>query len=145
MFEELREELQPAAERAGVCLSLDAEPVRAAASATAVRAIVANLVENGIKYMRDDGPRTVTASARRQGREVRIEVRDTGIGIPAARLPTIFDPFVRSRVRRDSYGLGLATVKRLADAHGGRVTVVSEEGAGTAFVVELPRAPEVEA
>jgi signal transduction histidine kinase len=144
VFEELRDELQPAAERAGVCLALDAEPVRAAASATAVRAIVANLVENGIKYTRDDGPRTVTASARRQGREVRIEVRDTGIGIPAARLPSIFDPFVGSRVRRDSYGLGLATVKRLVDAHGGSVTVESEEGAGTAFVVELPRAAEVE-
>jgi signal transduction histidine kinase len=141
VFEELREELRPVADAAGVRLTLDAEPgLRAAASGVAIRGIVANLVENGVKYMRDGSDRTVTARARARGRLVHIEVRDTGIGIPHDRLPTIFDPFVRARARRDSYGLGLATVKRLVDAHSGTVRVESEEGVGTVFVVELPRA-----
>jgi signal transduction histidine kinase len=144
VFEGLRDELQPLADRAGVRLSLSAEPdLRAAASPVAVHAIVANLVGNAIKYMRGDGERNVTASARAQGNHVRIEVRDTGIGIPRDRLGTIFDPFVRLRERRDSYGLGLATVKRLVDAHRGTVRVESEQGVGSAFTVELPRTVDV--
>lgn len=145
VLEEVREELQPVAERAGVRLAPSAAPgVHAAASGMAVRAIVANLVENGIKYTREDGERLVAVAARAHGRAVRIEVRDTGIGIPAARLATIFDPFVHARARRDSYGLGLATVKRLVAAHGGTVAVESKEGEGTTFTVELPRAVGVE-
>ena len=144
VFESLRDELQPVAASAGVRLSLRAEPdLRVAASPVAVHAIVANLVENAIKYMRDDGDRSVAATARAHGRHVHVEVRDTGIGIPEERLPTIFDPFVRLRVRRDSYGLGLATVKRLVDAHSGTVRVESVEGVGTVFTVELPRAIDV--
>lgn len=144
VFDELREELRPIADGAGVRLTLDAEPgLLAAASGFAIRGIVANLVENGVKYMREGGDRTVTAQARSQGRLVHIEVRDTGIGIPRDRLPTIFDPFVRARARRDSYGLGLATVKRLVDAHSGTVMVESEGGVGTVFIVELPRAIDV--
>jgi signal transduction histidine kinase len=141
VFEGLRDELQPIADRSGVRLFLEAEPsLRAAASPVAIHAIIANLVGNAIKYARAEGERNVAASARAQGRHVHIEVRDTGIGIPRDRLATIFDPFVRLRDRLDSYGLGLATVKRLVDAHHGTVTVESEEGVGSVFIVELPAA-----
>jgi signal transduction histidine kinase len=140
VFGEVGDELRPIAARAEIHLALSVEPgLRAAASPVAVRGIVANLVENAIKYMREGSERSVTASARAHGRLVRIEVRDTGIGIPAELLPAIFDPFVGAGRRRDSYGLGLATVKRLVDAHSGTVRVESEEGVGTVFVVELPR------
>jgi signal transduction histidine kinase len=140
VFEGLRDELQPLADRSGVHLSLSAEPgLRVAASPVAIHAIVANLVGNAIKYMREEGDRQVAASAHAHGRHVDIEVRDSGIGIPRDRLPTIFDPFVRLRDRLDSYGLGLATVKRLVEAHSGTVRVVSEEGVGSVFTVELPR------
>jgi signal transduction histidine kinase len=143
VFEGLREELQPVADRAVIRLSLIADPdLRVAASAVAIHAIVANLVGNSIKYMREEGDRSVSASARARGRHVHIEVRDTGIGIPGDRLSAIFDPFVRLRERRDSYGLGLATVKRLVDAHSGTVGVESEQGVGSVFTVVLPRAAE---
>jgi signal transduction histidine kinase len=141
VFAEVGDELRPIAARADVHLALSVEPgLRAAASPVAIRGIVANLVENAIKYMREGSERSVAASARAHGRLARIEVRDTGIGIPAELLPAIFDRFVRGGQRRDSYGLGLATVKRLVDAHSGTVRVESLEGVGTLFVVELPRA-----
>jgi signal transduction histidine kinase len=144
VFGEVGDELRPIAARAEIHLALSVEPgLRAAASPVAVRGIVANLVENAIKYMREGSERSVAASARAHGRLVRIEIRDTGIGIPAELLPAIFDPFVGAGRRRDSYGLGLATVKRLVDAHSGTVRVESEEGVGTVFVVELPRSLDV--
>jgi signal transduction histidine kinase len=58
----------------------------------------------------------------------------------AAFLPHVFEPFVRGSKRTDGYGLGLATVKRLVDAHRGTIRVESEEGRGTTFVVLLPAA-----
>jgi signal transduction histidine kinase len=141
VFEHVREELGPAAERAGVRMELEAErDLWALASPAAVRSIVANLVENAIKYARSEGERRVDATARADGRSVLIVVRDTGIGIAPDQLSGVFDPFVRLSRRRDSYGLGLATVKRLVTSHGGTVSVESSEGTGTTFTVRLPRA-----
>jgi signal transduction histidine kinase len=73
---------------------------------------------------------------------VRIEVSDTGIGIPASARPKLFTEFFRAenaRAMEDiGTGLGLAIVKEIADQLGGRIVVESEEGAGTIFVVHLP-------
>lgn len=141
VLEEVREDLGAAAERAEVALRLEAEPgLWAAAAPAAVRSIVANLAENAIKYARAEGERRVEVTARGDARSVVLVVRDTGIGIAPERLGTIFDPFVGVARRHDSYGLGLATVKRLVSAHGGAVDVESAEGEGTTFTVRLPRA-----
>jgi signal transduction histidine kinase len=74
---------------------------------------------------------------------VRVEIADNGRGIPADRQDAIFDPFVRLSpdARRPGFGLGLATVKRIAEAYGGRVGVISTEGVGSCFWFELPTAP----
>jgi signal transduction histidine kinase len=72
---------------------------------------------------------------------VRIEVTDTGPGIPKEMENEVFRPFVRGRTTsRPGVGLGLATVKRIVEAYGGRVGVLSSDGGGSRFWFTLPRA-----
>jgi signal transduction histidine kinase len=82
---------------------------------------------------------TVTVDARKR---VRFEVQDTGPGIALSAQASIFEPYVRLPHRREpGVGLGLATVKRLVEAHGGAVGVHSASTGGSLFWFELPRAP----
>jgi signal transduction histidine kinase len=69
------------------------------------------------------------------------EVEDTGPGIPREALGRLFQPFERATQRPGGAGLGLATVRRLVEAHGGAVRVTSRVDVGSVFTVELPRAP----
>ncbi|MCG8403256.1 MAG: ATP-binding protein [Firmicutes bacterium] len=108
-----------------------------------------NLVDNAIKYTPEGG--TVTLSASVTGDEIKIEVADTGAGIPAENLPRIFERFYRVEKARTrdtgGTGLGLAIVKHIVKGHGGRVEVKSVVGKGTVFSVFLPlemhQAPQV--
>ncbi len=127
------------AERAGVALTAQSAPVEAAIVPVALETILANLVENAIKYRNPGGDNRVTLSgfAGPDG-QVSLTVEDTGIGIPESLLPRVFDPFFKANQRPDSYGLGLATVKRLIDAHRGSIAVESKEGRGTTFTLTLP-------
>jgi signal transduction histidine kinase/DNA-binding response OmpR family regulator len=109
-----------------------------------VRQIVANLLSNAIKFT-DHGSVCVTLSAvpRADGRvEVKFQVTDTGTGIPADKLPAIFEKFTQadgSITRRyGGTGLGLAITQRLVDMHGGEIRVESEVGQGSTFSVTLP-------
>jgi len=101
--------------------------------------MLTNLIDNGIKFSRENG--TVSISHERGTRD-RIFVQDNGDGIPAQHLERLFERFYRvDRARsRDmgGTGLGLAIVKHLALLHGGEVTVTSEIGKGTTFVIHLP-------
>ena len=81
----------------------------------------------------------MTVRLRYTDSEIQIEVEDTGIGIPAALLPVIFDRFRQAHSGKGGTGLGLAIVKSLAEAHDGQVTVESQEGKGARFTVSLPR------
>ncbi len=104
-----------------------------------LRQVLANLVDNAIKYTPAGG--TVTVSARADERDVRIEVADTGIGIAAHDVPRIWERLYRgdqSRTER-GLGLGLSLVRAIVKAHGGTVEVSTEPGRGSTFVVSLPR------
>ncbi len=117
------------------------------ADAEALRRAVQNLLANAVKYGQGaeawlgvrasagDGPR---------GTELKLSVEDRGGGISAADLPRLFEPFYRgtagSSIAAGS-GLGLSLVKHIVEGHGGRVTVASEEGAGSTFTIHLPVAP----
>ena len=108
----------------------------------AIGQALANLVDNAIKYSGEG--RRVRVVARRDGDGVRIEVADDGIGIPPAEIGRIFEKFYRigrseTQGRRGS-GLGLALVKHVVEAHGGRVSVVSRPGEGSCFALHLPAA-----
>lgn len=142
LVDELVRDLGPQAERAHVALSVCVEPgVVARMAPIALKTVLSNLVENAIKYRRPDGDNRVEVDALSRGDRVRVRVEDTGIGIAPSALPRIFEPFFRATRRPDSHGLGLSTVKRLVEAHRGTISVRSNEGHGTTFLVDLPRAP----
>ena len=96
--------------------------------------IVINLLDNAIKAVKNEGTVTIRAIAR--GREVVVEVQDTGAGIKPEDLPFIFERFYR--VSEGGLGLGLAIVKELVEAHGGRIEAKSEYGKGSVFSFSLP-------
>jgi signal transduction histidine kinase len=100
--------------------------------------IVLNLLSNAFKFTFDG---RITVELRSAGECVELRVSDTGVGIPAADLPQIFDRFHRVRNTRarthEGTGIGLALVQELARLHGGEVTVASEEGRGTTFTVSI--------
>jgi two-component system sensor histidine kinase SenX3 len=104
---------------------------------------VANLVENGLKY--SDPGSEVEVKATTDGTWVDVQVVDHGIGIPARDLDRIFERFYRvdrGRSRETGgTGLGLAIVRHVATNHGGSVSVVSQEGAGSTFTLRLPAGP----
>ena len=99
-----------------------------------------NLLDNAIKYT--PAGEVVTLKLETKPRRVLITVRDTGVGIPEADLTHIFDRFYRvdkARTRQTGgFGLGLAIAQQIIQAHGGKITVESEVGKGTAFQICLP-------
>ncbi|NML43294.1 PAS domain-containing protein [Ramlibacter sp. G-1-2-2] len=103
--------------------------------------VVSNLLSNATKYT--DGGGTITVRIAREGEEAVIEVSDTGIGIPAAALPQVFDLFTQVRNQQaysaGGLGIGLALVKQLVEMQGGRATAASGgPGQGSTFTVRLP-------
>lgn len=110
-----------------------------------LKQVIVNLLDNAIKYT-PSGGRIVVRTGARQGTAF-LDVSDTGVGIPAAAIPRVFDRFFRvdeARTRAEGgAGIGLSIVKSIATAHGGTVSVESEEKRGTCFHVELPQRPQV--
>lgn len=115
-------------------------PATVQCSEGVLTSLVANVVRNALKYMGDAEVRCVTLSASDAGACWRVAVADTGPGIPDAKRNILFEPYVRGSSAEPGIGLGLATVKRLAEAHGGRVGVDSHPGDGATFWFELPKA-----
>ena len=105
-----------------------------------LKQIVVNLVDNAIKYTPVGGD--VSVSVTTENMKAVLQVSDTGIGIPPAALPRVFDRFYRADGARSresgGTGLGLSIVKAICSAHGGVASVESIEGKGTIFRVELP-------
>ncbi len=122
-------------------VSLPDEPVYVDADKTRLAQALWNLLNNAVKYS-DRGGR-IWLTVRREGDEAVISVKDTGVGIPAAMLPRVFDMFTqvdRSLEKsQGGLGVGLTIVKRLVEMHGGTVEAHSEgHGMGSEFVVRLP-------
>jgi hypothetical protein len=108
-----------------------------------LRQVLSNLIGNAIQHGGTDSE--VALTARAEGPDVLLEVRNGGAIIPPDLLPTIFDPLVRGASagspprRPGSIGLGLYIVREIVDAHGGAVTVQSTAAEGTTFTARLPR------
>jgi signal transduction histidine kinase len=133
--------LKPQADAKQIVLSVDvaAAPPTIMGDAQRLHQALLNLLSNAIKYC--DSGDTVTISARAKEDHVTVSVADTGPGIPAEALPSIFERFYRvpgTERRAVGTGLGLAITQQIVDAHGGKITVSSEEGHGTTFTFTLP-------
>ncbi len=109
-------------------------PLKVRVGADRLMQLLLNLMKNGVQAMPDGG--VLRVDLERAEATARIRVVDSGIGIPAADLPHIFEPFWTSKAQ--GTGLGLALCRRVTEEHGGRLQVESAPGAGTTVTVVLP-------
>jgi PAS domain S-box-containing protein len=137
------ESSRPAIDAAGheLAVSLPEKPVIIEADPTRLSQVLLNLLNNAAKYTEPHGK--IWVSAKVQGDQLAISVRDTGVGIPSEMLPNIFEMFAqvdRSLERsQGGLGIGLSLVRGLVRLHGGTVTARSEgPGRGSEFVIRLP-------
>lgn len=132
------DEVHPQAEDAGIALTTTTSggDFSVLGDEAALMRVVVNLVSNAVKFTPRGG--SVLAQVRDWGAEVELRVTDTGVGIAAAEIPHIFDPYRQAHTGRKGSGLGLAVVKGLVETHGGRVTVESDPDKGSCFAVTLP-------
>ncbi len=139
-------------ERDGITLEFSAPsvPLPAEIDRTRMTQVVSNLLDNAVKFTPRDGSICVSVTPAMGGNEARISVADTGIGIPPALLPLVFEPFRQAEDTlarsRGGLGLGLALVRGIVELHGGSVFVQSAgEGKGTEFILSVPvHAPPAE-
>jgi two-component system phosphate regulon sensor histidine kinase PhoR len=142
LLEQLIEGIRPEAEARGVGVTLEAPTRALAIQATeeALGRIFGNLISNGVKYTPAGG--RITVVARPAGDMVEVRVADSGIGIPAADLPHIWEEFFRAANARQAgvvgTGLGLSIVRQLVESLHGEVIAESVEGQGATFTVRLP-------
>ena len=141
LIDEVGEILEPKAEAQGLEFAYDNDALTVVADRNRIRQVLTNLMENAIAY---SGEGSVRCRMRRHLDHARIEVADTGRGIPEEHLDRIFDRFYRvdtARSRKEGgTGLGLAIVKQILEAHGQTIHVESTKGRGTRFWFELPLA-----
>jgi len=135
------------AERRGITMALAADDgIELYADGGEVEIVFNNLISNAVKYNRDGG--TVTVAMSRKGDAVRISVSDTGIGLSPEEAGKLFNEFTRIKnehtVKILGSGLGLSTVRKIADMYDGEAVVKSEPGVGSTFTVTLHDAPVVE-
>jgi signal transduction histidine kinase len=122
------------------CEFVDPAAVTGEWDAGRLRRVLNNLLSNAVKYSPGGGEVVVRVSAEPDWTTVMVE--DHGLGIPAADLPHVFEPFHRGRNAVRSIGgagIGLASVRQIVEAHGGSVEVSSQVGEGSTFSVRLPR------
>ncbi|MEO7143410.1 MAG: ATP-binding protein [Bryobacteraceae bacterium] len=143
LLTENADSMLPIAEKKRIAITLEPAPAdtEVFCDSQAVQQILSNLMDNAVKYTPEGG--FIYMGARVSGEDmVEIYVRDTGIGIPEAELPRLFERFYRVDKARSrelgGTGLGLAIVKHLARAQGGEVRVESVSNRGTTFCFTLP-------
>ena len=141
LLEEVIQSLKPEAKRKKIKIdakfdksisTVYADPVR-------LKQVMFNLVDNAIKYTGESGTVSITAVA--FDNQVKIEVKDTGIGIKRESLSQIFDRFTKHVAGYKGTGLGLYIAKSFTEAHGGRIEVESTLGQGSTFRIFLPKGP----
>jgi two-component system OmpR family sensor kinase len=133
------EELQSLATSVDATLETDVEDAQVDCAPGLLQLVLSNLCSNALKFLRGCNERSVFILTRVQEPYCLLEVRDTGPGIPADAMDRIFEPFYRvPGTSAPGTGIGLATVRRVVDAHDGRISAESKLGSGSCFRVWLP-------
>jgi signal transduction histidine kinase len=138
------EETLDAADQAAIDLRTEVAPVEVAIEEPLLAQSLQNLIGNAIRYMPDDATdRRITVRSHRTDGEVRFTVADTGRGIPPADRESVFRPFYRraDNAQAPGTGLGLATVRRIVEAHRGSVGIRDNPGGGALLWFTVPTAP----
>ncbi|NTU86132.1 MAG: GAF domain-containing protein, partial [Chloroflexales bacterium] len=137
---QLVEELRLPTSRHELVADLPELPLLLSGDALRMEQVVANLLQNALKYSPHGG--VVTVALARRGMEAVLSVTDEGIGIPVEALPQLFTRYYRApntaSARIAGLGIGLFVVKEIVERHGGTVSVASIEGQGSIFTVTLP-------
>ena len=134
---------EPEAEAKGLGLEKDLspEPIPVLADPEAIVQAVDNLLQNAVRYTPEGG--SIRVRVRRKAGKAALEVEDTGIGIPRGDVKKVFEEFFRSDNALDQKvkgtGLGLSLVKKIIEAHKGKIWVESDLGKGTKFTFSIPR------
>lgn len=136
-------EVFPNAQKRGLKIDFDCPPesrFMVLVDPTKCRAVLQNLLENAIKYTMKGG--TIVIAVKAAGTDVRVDIKDGGIGIPKEQQAQIFSRFFRAanavKMEPSGTGLGLYMVKKIVEQHGGRVWFESELGKGSTFHVSVP-------
>jgi len=140
MVKRIVEDFKPEAEKRDIYLGFNrkVETPLAYGHEQSIERLIRNLIQNGIKFT-DKGRVEISISSERQ--DIKIEVSDTGHGIPRRDLPKIFNPFFKTKGRNqivEGSGLGLTIVREIVALHAGEIKVESDVGKSTTFVVLLP-------
>lgn len=142
LVEGLHEQFSPAADSEGLTFTVSQTDSdwQILVDAHLIERALVNLLRNAFKFTRQGG--TVSLEVTKVSSNLRIAIKDTGIGIPKSQLSQVFDRFFQAenavRVKHQGTGLGLAIVKRIIELHNSKIQVASEEGVGTEFSFELP-------
>jgi signal transduction histidine kinase len=141
VLDDLLPELMPGVQSADATLHIEPfAPVAVACAPGVLTSLLSNLLRNAIKYIVDSPERRITVRVLERSAFVRVEVEDTGPGVPPGLETAIFQPYVRAPgLRQAGVGLGLATVKRMSEAHGGAAGYRRASRQGSVFWFELPK------
>jgi len=125
-----------------VTTAIPAQPIYVQGDAEKLNWVLIQLLDNAIKFTPAGGKTAISLEANVSHRTVRVEVADTGIGIPVERIPELFQAFhqldASSTRKYGGTGLGLALVREIVEAHSGKINIESELGKGSRFWFELP-------
>jgi signal transduction histidine kinase len=142
LVERVVETYRGEAEQAGVRLALTGEPILVEVDPMRMEQVLGNLLANALRHTPSGGEIRITVGRSADGNKARVEVADSGEGIPAESLPLVFERFYRadrSRARSEGgAGLGLAITRQLVRAHGGEIAASNRPQGGAVFTIQLP-------
>ena len=140
LFEMLARRFGPLAAARGITLTLEdaPAPTQVEGDPGATERILTNLLDNAVKFSPERS--RISVAAREIAGAVEVLVEDQGIGIPLSEQEQVFEPFARLDREKPGAGLGLSISRRLAEAQGGRLSLTSEPGRGSTFVLTMRKA-----